>query len=126
MPDARREFGDRGEALAASFLKKKGMRILGAQVACRGGEIDLVCEDRDSLVFVEVKTRRTGLYGNPEDAVTPAKIARLLRAAHWFLTERHLEARLWRVDVVAIRFFENDTPPEIIHFENIDTPEELW
>lgn len=125
MPDPRRSFGNKGEALAASFLERKGLRVLDAQASSRGGEIDLVCLDGDTVVFVEVKTRRGSRYGYPEAAVTLAKIRRILRTAHQYLTQRQWEARAWRVDVVAIRAADGE-PPEIIHFENIDIPEGLW
>lgn len=125
MPDPRRSFGNTGEALAASFLQKKGWRVLDAQASSRGGEIDLVCLDGDIVVFVEVKTRRGSRYGYPEASVTPEKIRRILRAAHQYLTGRKWEARHWRLDVVAIRATEGESP-EIIHFENIDIPERLW
>ena len=66
----RQEVGKLGERLAASFLKKEGMKVLYRNFrAPKGGEVDLVCRDGDTLVFAEVKTRTSLRYGRPAEAV---------------------------------------------------------
>lgn len=119
--DARRQFGDAGEGLAAAFLKGKGFRILERQVRTPPfGEIDLVCEDGDELVFAEVKTRQSDEFGYPEESVTRAKFRHMRSSAEAFLSARGWEDRFWRIDVIAIRIFLG-RDPEIVHLKAVDT-----
>lgn len=117
--DARREFGNRGEALAETFLKGKGYRVVGKQVKTPFGEIDLVALDGDEAVFVEVKTRRDARFGYPEEAVTPTKVKHMTQAAEHILRERTWERRPFRLDIVAILWDERKIP-DIQHFVGID------
>ena|SRR3989339_1134838 len=119
--DARKAFGDVGENLAASFLVQGGMRILDRQVRTHRGEVDLVCEDGDEIVFVEVKTRQSDEFGFPEEAITPSKFRHMRACAEAILSERGWEARLWRLDVVAIRVLPG-RDPEVVHFKSVDGP----
>lgn len=98
----RRALGAGGEAVAARFLEKRGYRILEANVRCRCGEIDLVALEAGAIVFVEVKGKRGGSYGCPEEMVTPAKQRRLTRLAAWYLQRRDWLGRPARFDVVAV------------------------
>lgn len=91
-----------GEEAAASFLKALGYAVLRTRYRCPAGEIDLVCRDGRTLVFVEVKTRSTRAAGAPEEAVTPAKARRLRQAARCFLREHRLGEVPVRFDVVAV------------------------
>lgn len=113
MPDARRQFGDRAEDAAARMLAAKGMRIRAKQFRSRTGEIDLIVEDGDEIVFVEVKARTTNRFGYPEEAVTKTKLQKIARTAEWYLAAHRLLDRPWRIDVVGIEFSEN--PPRITH-----------
>ncbi len=85
--DPRRRFGDCGEDLAAAFFMARGFRIIGRNWSCRLGEIDLVCEKNGVIHFIEVKTRRTGTYGYPEEAITPAKLLHFSRAIESYLLQ---------------------------------------
>ena len=95
----------------------KGYTVLEKNYAFRRLEIDLIAKTGDILVFVEVKTRTSLRYGYPEAAITLAKRNHLLDAANYYLMEHPSLDGDWRIDVVAIRVREN-SPPEIIHFEN--------
>ncbi|NBS41256.1 YraN family protein [bacterium] len=121
MTDPRRAFGDAGETLAASFLARAGFSILDRQVRTPFGEIDLVCEDGDELVFAEVKTRQSDEFGYPEEAITPAKFRHMVASAEAFLAARGWENRLWRIDVLAIRVLSG-ADPEIVHLKAVDGP----
>lgn len=103
MTDRRRAVGLAGEAAAASFLEGLGYRIVEHGWRCRAGEIDLVAEDGDVLVFVEVKARGGEGFGTPAESVTPSKRRRLARLAAWFLAERNAHERRCRFDVVEVR-----------------------
>lgn len=121
MPHARRKFGDAGEELAADYLARAGMRVLARNVVTPFGEIDLLCEDGDEVVFAEVKTRHSGEYGYPEDAVTAAKFRHMVASAEHVIAERGWSRRFWRLDVVAIRILPG-AEPEVVHLKAIDRP----
>jgi putative endonuclease len=84
----RRRIGERGEALALSYLAGKGYALVERNYRTRHGEIDLVVRDEETLVFVEVKLRRGTGFGDPLEAVTPPKQARIRRMAEQYLAER--------------------------------------
>ncbi len=110
-----RLLGDRGEREAARYLRRKGMRILARGVRSPVGEIDLVARDRDTLVFVEVKTRRRGV---PAEAVTPEKQRRIsLTALHFLRKHFAMEVRA-RFDIVAIVWPDDRSSPTVEHEEN--------
>ena len=96
------EFGREGEAAAEAYLVAKGFAVVARNYRARGGEVDLVCRDGDTVVFVEVKARGQGMRGRPEEAVTPAKRGRIVRAASQFLSERGWWDQPCRFDVVAV------------------------
>lgn len=78
--------GRRGEDLAEKHLKARGLRILERNFRTPHGELDLVCQAGDTLVFVEVKTRKAGSRAAPHQALTSAKRTRLARAAAQYLS----------------------------------------
>ena len=82
---ARQGLGRTGERLAAEKLQNQGYRILERNFRCSYGEIDLVAEDVNDLIFVEVKTRRGSAYGLPEEAVTLRKRRKLTQVASYYL-----------------------------------------
>jgi putative endonuclease len=110
-------FGQRGEAVAARHLKRLGYKIVGRGSHVRRGEIDLIAVDGQTVVFVEVKTRRTHDAGHPADAVDYEKQDRLTRLALVYL-KRHglLEVRS-RFDVVAITWPKTQRHPTVEHFK---------
>ena len=81
-----RELGRRGERLAADYLRHLGYRVVGSGFLARRGEIDLVCRHGDRLVLVEVKTRRSGAFGGPAEAVGTRKRRALNSAAAEYRT----------------------------------------
>ncbi len=84
MVDHRRDLGARGEALVAAWYEARGCSVVDRNWRVREGEIDLVVADGSSIVFCEVKTRTTDLFGSPAAAVTPVKQRRLrVLAAKW-------------------------------------------
>jgi len=93
--------GAQAEDLACAHLERAGLKLLARNYRCPQGEIDLVMDDRDALVFVEVRYRRTNAFGTPAETVDRRKQARLLAAAgHYLLT--HSADRACRFDVVAV------------------------
>ncbi|MFV0251727.1 MAG: YraN family protein [Beutenbergiaceae bacterium] len=96
------EVGRTGERDAAGWLRRSGMEILDTNWRCRYGELDIVARDRDTLVFVEVKTRTSTAYGHPAEAVTGVKLARLRRLATAWLQQHSQHASAIRIDVIAV------------------------
>jgi len=113
--------GARGEKAAETYLRRKRYRIVTRNYLCKTGEIDLVALDGSMIVFVEVKTRTTRDYEDPESAVTTGKQERVIRAANTFLRQTHSIGRACRFDIVAI----TGTPEgdlAIEHFVNAFAP----
>lgn len=98
----KKELGDFGEERAARLLEQEGYRILERNFRCRTGEVDVVARMKDWIVFVEVKTRRSLIYGLPCEAVTEEKKRRLRRAAAFYMRSRRLECCAMRIDVVEL------------------------
>jgi putative endonuclease len=102
MSDPRRGVGRAGEDAAARFLSARGFQVVARNVRFRAGEIDLVCREGLTWVFVEVKGRRAD-WGDPAAAaVTPGKRRRLMRLAQTYLKWRQLGEPRCRFDVVAV------------------------
>lgn len=89
------------ERVALRHLRRQGLRPVEENFRCKGGEIDLVMRDGDTLVFVEVRQRADGAHGGAAASITPAKIRRLVRAAQFYLL-RFPVTPPCRFDVVAI------------------------
>lgn len=102
-PEARsRRLGDRAEEAGAVFLESLGFRILARRFRIRAGEIDLIAEERGTLVFIEVKSRTSETYGAPAEAVDARKQARLVKAAAFYLMRDHAADRACRFDVLEV------------------------
>jgi putative endonuclease len=102
MLNRRQKLGQAGEALAERHLKKMGYRILERNYRTRLGEIDLIARDNGTLVFVEVKTRRSEKYGSPRFAITPHKQKKLSVTALSYLKQTCQIDCKARFDVVLI------------------------
>lgn len=106
--------GKIGENFALDLLKRHGYKILTRNFRSRFGEIDIIAEDRGVLVFIEVKTRWSKKFGNPEEAVTHRKIRHLIRTAEYFKLLNPNTPDLMRVDVVATEVKNGKINGEII------------
>lgn len=106
--------GRRGEALAEKFLRKAGFEVVARNVRVGYDEIDLIVRQGDTLVFVEVKTRKNEDFGRAASAVNRAKRKKLSRAAVHFLKRRKLRPPHIRFDIVEVV----GEPPEIHHIAN--------
>ncbi|MBI4034969.1 MAG: YraN family protein [Candidatus Chisholmbacteria bacterium] len=115
--------GKIGESLAESFLRKKGYKILQRNWRTKWGELDLVVQDGDTVVFVEVKTKRGDWFGTPEEMVNRRKIEKVRRMAEVYLARadrKPEQARFTaRVDVVAIVLGRGDQVVRMEHYENV-------
>lgn len=110
---SRLEVARRGEEAAIATLRAAGYRIVDANVRLRRGEIDVVAEDQGVIVFVEVKSRRSALFGTPAEAVTARKRRALVGLAAAYLTRRALSGRPCRFDVSEVWFGLDGRPARV-------------
>lgn len=113
------ELGRQGEELAVQYLTEKGYEIVERNWRNRHKEIDIIAKDGQDLVIVEVKTRQTDEYGNPDIAVTRQKQKRLIYAANGYLFRNNLDVET-RFDIISIVFKEGK--PVIEHIEDAFLP----
>jgi putative endonuclease len=113
-----KSLGERGEDAAAKFLKKQGFHILARSLDSPLGELDIVAVDGRTVVFVEVKTRRSHDAGLPSEAIDQRKEQRMTQAALAYLKSNRLLSYSARFDVVAITWPDNARKPTIEHFKN--------
>jgi len=98
----RKTTGAIGEKLAAEFLAKRGYEITETNYRCKEGEVDIIAKDGNFLVFVEVRTKNSRLFGTPEESVTARKKEHLKSVAEYYLENHDNLPPQWRIDFVAI------------------------
>ncbi len=106
--------GTKGENLAANFLKQKGFEIVCRNYRFKHAEIDLIIRKQDWLIFVEVKTRTSTDYGEPEDFVDDHKARKIFEAAEEYIFSTNWQGHI-RFDIVSVKL---KALPEIMHFED--------
>ena len=95
MADKRRYTGQQGEQIAQAYLQRRGYGIIAANWRCTEGELYLIAKHAATLVFVEVRTRRSGVRGLAEESVTPTKQRRLATLAYAYLQHLHDQGTPW-------------------------------
>ena len=116
MLNKRQQFGKESESLAVGYLKKNGYKILEQNYCNKIGEIDIIAKEKGTLVFVEVKARKTHVFGNPKWAVTPKKQRKISMVALYYLKatkQTHVKARF---DVVTLSSLTDN--PQIAIIKN--------
>ena len=114
----RQQVGKLGEKAAQKFVKKRGYRIRETGFRCRHGEIDIIAQQKDCLVFVEVRTKSNLEFGTPEESITQAKKERLIASALTYTNTHQDIPSLWRIDVIAIELDDKGKTKRIDHIEN--------
>jgi len=118
VTDHRKSVGQSGEAVAATFLRKQGYRLLQRNYRCTLGEIDLIVQDGEELVFVEVRTKQRPCLFRPEESIDRRKALRLVKLGEYYLAStKHLEVP-WRIDLVVVELTPDGEPVRIEHFQN--------
>lgn len=108
--------GTRGENIAAAYLESKGFSIIARNYRQKSGEIDIICKDGDTHVFVEVKTRKDHGFGHPTEAVTSRKQMQIYRTALMYLSSNDLFEEPVRFDVIGVLL--DQSAPDITHIIN--------
>ncbi len=117
MPmNPRKQTGQQGEDIAAAYLVQQGYRIIERNWRCPTGELDIITQDGNTLVFLEVRTRRGERFGTAEESVTANKQARLIELAQTYLQDTPSPHPPWRIDVIAVQLGRG--LPQINHIEN--------
>ena len=114
----RQEVGKLGEKVAQKFLKKRGYRIREIGFRCPRGEIDIIAQQKDYLVFVEVRTKSSLDFGTPEESITQAKKKKLIASALTYTNTHQNLPSLWRIDIVAIELDDKGKTKRIELIEN--------
>lgn len=102
MTKVRKAVGEYGERVAERYLTAAGLTVLDRNWRCSDGEVDLILRDGADVVFCEVKTRRSGTFGRPAEAVGHAKVRRLRKLAGRWLEQSGVRPRELRFDVVEV------------------------
>ncbi len=116
MTVPRKELGRKGEEVAARYLQKNGFRILCRNYNCRLGEIDLVAVHKNVLVFVEVRSKSSDVFGLPQESITRRKQDKLRQLALLYLKAEGKSGSSCRFDVIAVLF---DKEGEVKRLEHI-------
>lgn len=109
--------GERGEMIAAAYLAERGYKILDKKARTAYGELDLVARVKDFLVFAEVKTRSSGRFGLPEEAVDAQKQKQMIRLADAYISKNSFSKMKIRFDVISI-LYNGVNEPKIRHIQD--------
>lgn len=112
--------GKYGEDIAAKFLQKSGYKILERNFRySRLCEIDIIAKEKDTIVFVEVKTRTTTAFGHPFEAITKSKLLNVFKAGLFYLQNTQEQHKNYRIDIISVIGNLNDNTPKIEHLKNV-------
>ena len=116
MRESTKDVGQEGEDIAFSYIRQQGYRVVDRNYRCPYGEVDLIAKDGETFVFIEVKSRQSTLFGQPEEAVDFKKRKKLSTVALWYLEEKKINDYRARFDVISILLSKQ--PPEIKLFRD--------
>jgi putative endonuclease len=118
MPINRKKLGALGERIAKEYIGKLGYQIIETNFRCHEGEIDIIAQDGEQLVFVEVRTRRGLDFGTPEESITVSKRQKLIEVAYAYLQSHEVLSPSWRIDVVAVELGTGGTVSRVELIKN--------
>jgi putative endonuclease len=121
----KRDLGRHGEQTAEQFLRAHGYAIVARNYRCPYGEIDVVARDRDTLVFIEVRTQSGPTFGDPLESVTQRKQRQIAKAALHYVVRHRIENQAMRFDVIGISW--NNSAPQLVHVKGaFELPSSRW
>ncbi len=109
------EIGDKGEKTAENYILKKGYKVLERNYRAKKSEIDIICQYKNTLVFVEVKTRTSIKFGHPEEFVNQAKSAKIIEGAEAYIIEINWKGAI-RFDIISVLI--NKSNVDVKHFKD--------
>ena len=107
-----------GEKIACDFLGKNGYQVVEKNYRCRDGEVDIIAKQQETLVFIEVRTKKSFLFGSPEESITQKKKERMIAVAEHYKQNHENLPPDWRIDVVAIQMNSSGKVNRIEIIEN--------
>lgn len=115
-----KQIGNYGEEAAAKFLQKSGFKILERNYRySRLCEIDIIAKNKDTIVFVEVKTRTSTSFGHPFEAINKSKLSNVFKAGLFYLQNTQESYKNYRIDIISVIGNINDKNPKIEHLKNV-------
>ncbi len=111
-------FGAIGEDIAESFLIAQKYTILERNYRSKHGEIDIIARHKETIAFIEVKTRSSELFGLPEEAVNFTKQQRISKTARYYISQNQLPEINFRADIISVLTSADSEAPQIKHFTN--------
>jgi putative endonuclease len=114
----RRTLGSYGEKAAEGYLLDQGYTILDRNWRCEHGEVDIIAQREQTVVFVEVRTRSSSRYGTPEESITRYKAERLVLTMQMYLEDHALHHENWRIDLIAIECDPSGNVQRLDHYPN--------
>jgi len=118
MSKDRQELGKQGEKLARKHLEQKGYKVLTSNFRCRLGEIDIIAKDKHIVVFVEVRTVKSAVFGPAYNTVTYPKQKQVKRVALFYISKHNLVNTQFRFDVIGITVNQKTGDHQLDHIEN--------
>lgn len=115
-----KKLGNKGEGIAAQYLRSRGYQIIDRNYHSRYGEIDLIAKQEDYMIFVEVKTRTSERFGMPEASVTAEKLEKINNTGLLWLQDHPEAPDNWRIDVIAIVMDKAHQVTDIQHFVDLN------
>jgi putative endonuclease len=115
---SRKEIGRLGESFAVDYLKSSGSNIIETNYRCQSGEIDIISQEGDCIVFTEVRTKTGSGFGTPEESVTNTKKKHLIDSAYTYLEEKDKMQSDWRIDLIAVELDRNNNPSRIEQYKD--------
>ena len=112
------ELGVWGEEFATHYLEQKGYKIIERDWKSGHRDIDIIALHHNTIVFVEVKTRRNNVFGEPEDAINYAKLCNLRAAINHYVKYKRINQEI-RFDIISIIGTPNQSEPKVTHFEDV-------
>ncbi|WP_417290727.1 YraN family protein [Corallibacter sp.] len=109
------ELGKIGEQLATDYLESKGYEIIERNFRFQKAEIDIIAKYKNTMICVEVKTRNSAFFGDPQEFVTPSKVKLLVKAMDAYITENDIDLEA-RFDMIAV--LKNNTTETVTHYED--------
>jgi putative endonuclease len=114
----RKKLGAWGERIAREHIEKLGYQVIETNFRCHEGEIDIIAQEGEQLVFVEVRTRRGLDFGSPEESITVSKRKKLVEVANAYLQSHEGLPSWWRIDVVAVELGPGSTVSRVELIQN--------
>lgn len=109
--------GDAGEIVAERYLYEHGCKVIETKFRCFCGEVDLIVRDKKTLVFVEVKARKSNYFGTPGQAVTLHKQRKIIQTAQCYMAMHHIDEELCRFDVLEV-YYKGDSGYKVNWLKN--------